>query len=167
VETIAVYWEPRIKTYGFNEVTDLSLLEFLFRPGRIGEMDLELQELEVPGEGFFLVFAQIREHEKLSLYVLVKYEWEAYIRTQFLQTLGGDPEESVRVTSPVGLIYFHGPHFGDRYGIAHAACGALAKESIPVLAAGCSVSSVYLVLSEEGVAKGRKLLSEAFELPQS
>ena len=32
METIAVYWEPKPKTYGFKEVIDLSLMNIEIRP---------------------------------------------------------------------------------------------------------------------------------------
>lgn len=167
METIAVYWEPRVKTYGFNEVTDLSLLELILEPEQMAEISFRLQELGNFGISFFLVLAQNFGDQRLWLYLLAKYQWEEKIMAQLLQVLGGDPGESIRVTAPVGLIYFQGPHFGDRHGIADSAFGALAKEAIPVLAAGCSASSIYLVLPEERLGEGGKLLAEAFELPRS
>jgi aspartokinase len=103
--------------------------------------------------------------EDLGLYLLIKYEWEERIVTRLRQIIGGEPRESIHVTSPVGLIYFQGPHFGDRYGIADSAFRTLSRRAIPILAAGCSASSIYLVLPAERIKQGRTLLAKAFELP--
>jgi len=35
METIAVYWEPRIKTYGLNTLNNLSLFEFYYPEEKI------------------------------------------------------------------------------------------------------------------------------------
>ena len=55
---------------------------------------------------------------------------------------------SLQTIAPVELIYLHGPHFQDRYGIAEAALSPLQKADIPILAAGCSGTSVYIVVPE-------------------
>lgn len=166
METIAVYWEPRVKTYGFNEVTDLSLLKFSIKPEQMADLGFGVQELADLGIKLFLVLAQKLGDEDLGLYLLIKYEWEERIVTHLRQIIGGEPGKSIHATSPVGLIYFQGPHFGDRYGIADSAFRALSREAIPVLAAGCSASSIYLVLPEERIKQGRTFLAKAFELPQ-
>jgi aspartokinase len=165
VETIAVYWEPRVKTYGFNEVTDLSLLEISIKPEQMADLGFGVQELGDLGIKLFLVLAQKLDVEDLGLYLLIKYEWEERIVTRLRQIIGGEPRESIHVTSPVGLIYFQGPHFGDRYGIADSAFRTLSRRAIPILAAGCSASSIYLVLPAERIKQGRTLLAKAFELP--
>lgn len=167
METIAVYWEPRVKTYGFNEVTDLSLVEFGIRPEQMADLGFGVQELGGLGINLLLVLAQNLGDEHLGLYLLIKYEWEERIITHLGQIIGGDPRESICVTSPVGLIYFQGPHFGDRYGIADSAFRALSRNAIPILAAGCSASSIYLVLPEERIKEGKTFLSRAFESPQT
>ncbi|MGD8984068.1 MAG: hypothetical protein PVH99_08335 [Desulfobacteraceae bacterium] len=167
METIAVYWEPRVKTYGFNEVTNLSLLEFAIRPEQMADLGFGVQELGDLGIKFFLVLAQSLGDENLRLYLLIKYEWEKRIITHLRQIIGGDPKRSIYVTSPVGLIYFQGPHFGDRYGIADSTFRALSRKAIPILAAGCSASSIYLVLPEERIKEGRTFLTRAFESPQT
>ena len=67
------------------------------------------------------------------------------------------------IDSPVELIYFQGPHFGDRYGIADAAFRALAGQE--VLAAGFSGASVYIVVADKQAQATIECLSEAFITP--
>jgi hypothetical protein len=65
------------------------------------------------------------------------------------------------------LIFLHGPHFGDRYGIADAAVGALTKKGIPIVALGCTASSIYLVMPEDQREAAGRSLKEAFLMPSS
>jgi len=167
LETIAVYWEPRIKTYGFNRVNDLSLLELTLHPEHVADLGFGVQKLGDLEISLFLVLAQHTGDQELRVYLLVKRQWEKKIVNHVHHIIGGNPGESIHVTSPVGLIYFQGPHFGDRYGIADSAFGALNRKSIPILAAGCSASSIYLVLPQERLKESKTLLAEAFELPQA
>ncbi|NQT56495.1 MAG: hypothetical protein HQ551_09730 [Desulfobacteraceae bacterium] len=165
METIAVYWEPRIKTYGFNKVNDLSLLELVLHPAQIADLGFGIQELGDLEIGFLLVLAQHTGDQELRVDLLVKRQWEKKIIDHVHHIIGGNLDESIHVTTPVGLIYFQGPHFGDRYGVADSAFGALSRKSIPILAVGCSASSIYLVLPQERLEESKTLLTEAFELP--
>ncbi len=165
METIAVYWEPRIKTYGFNKVNDLSLLELVLHPAQIADLGFGIQELGDLEISFLLVLAQHTGDQELRVDLLVERQWEKKIIDHVHHIIGGNLDESIHVTTPVGLIYFQGPHFGDRYGIADCAFGALSRKSIPILAVGCSASSIYLVLPQERLEESKTLLTEAFELP--
>jgi aspartokinase len=167
VETIAVYWEPKIKIYGFNEVTDLALIGFTLPPKQMAPVGCILKDLEEPNIRILLVLGQYLDDGKLSLYLLIEKRWEERMIKHLRQLTGGDIGESIHITSPTGLIYFHGPHFGDRYGIADSAFGVLAKNGIPILASACSAASIYLVLHEEKLENAKEVLSEAFQLPKT
>ena len=73
----------------------------------------------------------------------------------------------MQVEAPVELIYFQGPHFGDRYGIADAALGALADAKVPLRAMACSGASVYIVVPEGFARQAGKALSQAFIVPST
>ena len=66
---------------------------------------------------------------------------------------------------PVDMLYFHGPHFGDRYGIADMAGHALRKNDIRFIAMGCSAASVHLIFPENLADKARKALASVFQIP--
>ena len=69
------------------------------------------------------------------------------------------------VQSYVELIHFQGPHYSDRYGIAYAAIKAIGSKGITIMASGCSVSCVYLVLAEGQGEVALEILKEKFEVP--
>ncbi len=166
METIAVYWEPKPKTYGFKEVTDLSLMNIEITPGKMGQWGLWLMELADPDIGFHLILAKYSTHQKLRLYILLEKFWADSVLSHIDNRIDLEAEKYFHLTSPVELISFQGPHFGDRYGIAYSAFKALDDQGIPILVAACSGAAVYIVLSEKKLLAARPLLAEAFEVPQ-
>jgi aspartokinase len=167
METIAVYCEPRIKIYGFHEACDLSLLELMFEAGQMGRWGSVILKLGDLNIRFNLLLIQYLGGQGLRMVLLIECQWEAKILSYIEQLIQKDAGEQIRVTSPVELIYFYGPHFGDRYGIANSAFRALSANAIPILAAGCSSSAIYLVLPQSMVQHARACLADAFEVPQT
>lgn len=165
METIAVYWEPKPKTYGFKEVTNLSLMNVEITPGEMGQWGLWLMELADLNIGFHLILAKYSAHQKLRLYILLEKFWADSVLSHIDKRIGLESEKDFHLTSPVELISFQGPHFGDRYGIAHTAFKALDDQGIPILVAACSGAAVYIVLPEQKLQEVKPRLAEAFEVP--
>lgn len=158
METIAVYWEPRIKTYGIAERTGLSMVSLLLP---VSDFDPEgCSLLRMAPEDCLLAFARPAGGGDLRLHLL----FTGRPARDLLEALG-PAADTCRVDIGVELVYFQGPHFGDRYGIADAALRALAAQKLQVLAVTCTGSSVYLVLPEQAAAAARKALAEAFLVP--
>ena len=159
METIAVYWEPKPKTYGFKEVIDLSLLNIEIRPRKMPQWGLWLDI------GFHLILAKYSTHQKLRLYILLEKLWADNVSSYIGKKIDLDSEKDFHLNYPVELISFQGPHFGDRYGIADTAFKALDGQGIPTLITVCSGAAVYIVLPEKKLHEARPLLAEAFEVP--
>lgn len=160
METIAVYWESRIKTYGFQRVTDLALIELSYplhainSLGEILSRD-DLQALKAP-----FILAQGSDHEISFLFCLPEKEGRDFHASLEIAL----SPISQRYVHPVGVIFFHGPHFGDRYGIADATFSALSKAGVEIMASGCSSSSVYLVLNQDDLDRAEEVLTKTFEV---
>jgi len=165
VETIAVYWEPKPKTYGFREVTDLSLMNIEIKPGEMGQWGLWLMELADLDIGFHLSIIKYSNRQELRLYILHEKFWADSVLSHIDKQIDLESEKDFHLTSPVELISFQGPHFGERYGIAHTALKALDDQGVPVLIAACSGAAVYIVLPEKKLQVAKSLLAEAFEVP--
>ena len=165
METVAVYWEPKIKTYGFYDVSDLSLLELGFQYGRLSEWSLGLYEMEDLGISLELVSVQYEGEKGLRVYVLFQRRWEERLLHHVDKVIRKDEKVLLDLTSPVELLFFFGPHFGDRYGIVDSVFKVLTHNDITVLATACSGSAVYLVLPEGMAYKTKALLGELFEIP--
>ena len=165
METIAVYWEPKPKTYGFKEVADLSLMNIEIKPEEMGQWGLWLMELADFNIGFHLILAKYSTHQKLRLYILLEKFVADIVLSHIDKRIDPESEKYFHLTSPVELISFQGPHFGDRYGIAYSAFKALEDRGVPILIAACSGAAVYIVLPEKKLQDARPLLLEAFEVP--
>jgi aspartokinase len=165
VETFAVYWEPKPKTYGFKEIIDLSLLNFEIRPGKMSQWGLWLMELSDLDIGFHLILAKYSTHQKLRFYILFEKIWGDRVLSYLGKKIDLDSEKDFHLTYPVELISFQGPHFGDRYGIADTAFKAFEGQKVPVLITVFAGAAVYIVLPEKKLQDARPLLLEAFEVP--
>lgn len=165
METIAVYWEPKPKTYGFREVTHLALLNIVIKPEKMAQWGLWFLKLADLDIGFHLVMAKHSNHQELRFYVLLEKRWADKVLSYIGKGIDPEFEKDFDLTSPVELISFQGPHFGDRYGIADAAFTALDGQGIPILIAVCSGAAVYIVLPEKKLAAAKSVLAEAFEVP--
>jgi hypothetical protein len=160
LETRAVYWETMIKTYGFRVSTGLSLLTLTMPREDMAVWGAKIGELDSPGPGFELVLLQAPDPEHFRMILIM----EGGAAKAAHDRLGR--EKGFHMASPVELITFHGPHFGDRSGIAHAAFKALKDRGITLLASGCSVAHIYLVLPENRAGEAVEVLKTVFELPE-
>lgn len=167
METIAIYWEPIIKTYGFQEKAGLALCRLVFSWEQTEEWGRRIQEMSSSGDGFLLALGQPVGRETLQFNLLLAGPGQDRIRRSLEQGLAVSARTRLEIETPVDLLYFQGPHFGDRYGIADAAWTCLVRREVPVLALACTGASVYLILPDGKTAAARAALAEAFQAPQT
>lgn len=165
LETKAAYWEPRVKTYGFQRMTGLSLIEITVRTAGIDSLGQAFCRLGDAGVGFHLVFSR-PSSRGLEVCLLVTAQWAKVIE-EHMQKLVEGADKVVGRTSPAEMVFFQGPHFGDRYGILDAAVGGLAARGIRMTATVCSGSCIYIVLPEGKSEEAVLALSEVFEIPRA
>jgi aspartokinase len=164
LETIAVYWEDKVKTYGFQLARKLSLLQVSIPAHQLAAFGSKLLN-DTTDVQFKWVLVQPSSRQGLIIHLLLTHKWVPCMRSHIQQLRKNDIDLEMQVTSPVELVSFHGPHFGDRYGIADAALGTLHKEGLPILASGCSGASVYIVVPDQRSAEVANILSGVFETP--
>ena len=160
METIAVYWEQPIKTYGFQKVTDLVLVEFSYPLKEITSLEKTLSRDALQKVKAEFIIVQERGDTISITLCLSEKEYEDFW-VSVADAPGSTPCE---YTYPVGIIYFHGPHFGDRYGIAEATFSTLSNADIEIVASGCSASSVFVVMAQNDLARAEDVLSHTFEV---
>jgi aspartokinase len=167
METITVYQETIIKTYGFQLVEGLCMLLMRVANERFSSIESLLNRTERSDPTFRAVFSQWMDPDSLTVCLVVDPQKEREIKACLQWTLKGALKGAVESVKPVDLICFQGPHFGERYGIAQAVFQTLRSRSIPVLASEFSQSTIILVL-QGGVAEAAKsCLSEAFQVPSN
>ena len=131
------------------------MLALEFQSGQLPEWGLGLYEMDDFGLRFELVLTQLKGENVLQLYLLFERKWEERLINHINQVIRKDAGETFHITSPVEMVNFFGPHFGERYGIADSVFRALTPKAIPVLLASFSGSIVYLVLPEGMATKGQ------------
>jgi hypothetical protein len=164
METIAVYWEPRIKTYGFNQRVGLTMVSLLLPTGS-SDADHDRFNPAVAAAGdLVLTFAVPTAQGDLRLNFLLD-EAAAGQLTAALSSVCSSGSRDARVETGVELVHFNGPHFGDRYGIADAALQALRRAEVRPLGVVCASASVYIVLPRQTAEKVCRFLAETFDGP--
>jgi len=160
METVAVYWESKIKTYGFQRIPGLALIELSCPSSAIEDLGAILTSHDMQGLNVPFIAAQ-ESDQGLSFVFCLPEKERMNFHACSEQT---NMPASHRYRHPVGIISFYGPHFGDRYGVAEAAFSAMSKEGIEIIASGCASSSVYLVLAQDDLDKAEQVLAKTFEV---
>lgn len=164
METIAIYWEPIIKTYGLFRSRDLVLFSKVVPPETMADVGRLLTEgdLERLPE-IALIAAAAASDGSLRLSVVVHPD-EMLPLSPF-HTLWKGISALEEAERTVDLLSFQGPHFGDRFGIVHAVQSDLACIGLIPLLLVCSASSVYIALPSGTLDRAAAALSRSFQHP--
>lgn len=161
-EIICSYQEKVIKVYNITCRQNLEIVELTLPAKRLDELGAALQDMgkadvRLP---FIIGQAGLEENYFVSCCISGMSGREAKI-------LFGRSMPGVEVSSggPVSALFMHGPHFGDRYGIASALAGGLQEVSVAPLALSCAVSSVSLVVRAEDEERSLAALKRRFQVP--
>ncbi|NNG01593.1 MAG: hypothetical protein HKM93_19550 [Desulfobacteraceae bacterium] len=163
METAARYSETKIKTYGFETKTDLCICEFNLEFEPFKQKDPWLSGTEKGTIPFEMIF--LGPSGRIS--VVAANQHRHAVRRLINAMDSNFDDTKMHVTAPVELLYFYGPHFGDRFGIAENTLNALAQEKIPLIASACSGSSVFLVLPDNYALKAKTVFSILYDVPQT
>jgi aspartokinase len=163
-ETAAVYWEREIKTYGIELTNGLALCRIRWPAGQTALLGSVMRLLA--GENSNLKMAVVLPGEREDW--IVRLLFEKKVAGLLKDMVSKEKDKGLRASmqmEPAALIQFSGPHFQDRYGIAHASLGNLVGRNIPIWAASFAGSSVFLALSETSAQQAVRLLSQNFVGP--
>ena len=184
METFAVYWEPIIKTYGIVERTGLCLISMDLPFDRLSDGGACLSDIASGfGGSLLLIFSRPASSSGLRLNLLLDHLPGKGERIEKMDGAGKAVPSTqsmdmnlaafdgvfsgLRVDNPVELVYFQGPHYGDRYGIACAAVSALAEHGVPLLAVVCAGASIYMITPKGMACAARNALKGAFSIPET
>jgi len=166
METIAVYWEPRIRTYGFFLCEGLRMCRIDVAPEEMGAWGQAFESMAEQGPAFQLVWAQYGHGDAIRFFLLCdETHWSRLIPFLERQLVVGNVSMTGDPTR-VDVLFFQGPHYGDRYGVLDFTLTPLVEAQIPILAVACSVATIYLVLPSGWGGQAKALLTEAFEIPR-
>jgi aspartokinase len=146
-------------------MTGLSLVELTVPRAGIESLGAAFCRLADAGVGFHLVFSRTSSRG-LEVSLLVTAQWAKVIEERMQEFVEGT-DEVMRRASPAEMVFFQGPHFGDRYGIVDTALRTLAAKGIKMTATACSGSCICIVLPEGKSEEAVLALSEVFEIPKA
>lgn len=165
METIAVYWEENIRTYGLQVEKNLCLVQADILPSKLEVLGQLAAELGKGGIKTRLILAHHFEPERLRISMVFPEKSKKHLLERLARPSAQNVSMSFTIDAPVEVLYFHGPHFGDRYGIADMAVTALQKESIRYMMMGCSAASVHFVFPKDIGDRAQKALEPVFNTP--
>lgn len=162
-EIVCSYQEEIIKVYNFTYQTDLDLWTLTLSPERLADFGRALLELsELPLRMPFLVSKSSPDDEGIYFAFCLAVGCREEVMPVLERHLPGTAPSCV---GPVSVVFLHGPHFGDRYGIADALLKALQKPGITALAMSCAVSSISLVIQGNDPNRTIEALASSFQIP--
>lgn len=165
METIAVYWEDKVRTYGFQVQENLGVWQLDIGTSCLGDWGRQLARFEDAELTYRWLLAQPGDTGRTAVWVICE-EASAGRVARFIEAQRRtDADFSAELHTPVDVVFFQGPHYGDRYGIADFTFKALQTHHIPLLAMICCVNSVNLVLPAQWGVKAKALLAEEFVIP--
>jgi aspartokinase len=165
METIAVYWEETIRTYGIQVEKNLCLVQTDVLPPKVDALGQLLVELGEDGTKPRLILAHQFEAKQLRISMVFQEKFKNRLVQFTTRPAAEDVSSSFVMDCPVEMLNFHGPHFGDRYGIADMAATALKIKDIRYMAMGCSAASVHLIFPENVGDRAKKALESVFNTP--
>jgi aspartokinase len=157
---IASYQEKVIRIYDIVQQFDLDLWSLTVAQSDLGDLGAALITLGQSEVRMPFVIALPSLERRLSFSFCLPKGEETQIREAFTSHLGNT---AFTCLSQVAALYIHGPHFGDRYGIAHALVKALESKGVSLLALGCTVSSLSVIIREEDLAGAVQALEATFQ----
>lgn len=159
-----MYWEPQIKTYGFTVVKNLALYKYSIPADLPAPWEQAIERLEEGQNRFQLVCAQLSATSVLELLLLCEPEQGVALRGHIEAEIPAVADQ-LQVTTPVELLFFQGPHFGDRFGVADFTFKALQEKADRLLAVVFACASIYLILPKGAADETKTLLTAAFRIP--
>ena len=165
METIAVYWEPVIRVYGFELIKDADLVRLRVPISKIGQVGRKISHLSTTGANFVLTVLQYVDPNWAEICWVMKKEHHLKCLAK-IADIGKEIDElAVQSQGDIDVLFFHGPHFQDRYGIIAAAMEVLLDQQTTLHLAGCAGTSIYLIIPGGTAEKTKTALAAAFTIP--
>lgn len=163
-ETCATWVEDKIKTYGIQLETDLTLFSLTTGYEDLARIAEIMQASQTEGCRFYYSSAHGQKDGRVCWHFLSDGDIPR-IKTKLPQDLPQGRSIDLKIFDAMSLISFQGPHFGDRYGIADRAIAILKAESIPLLLAGFTGSSINMTVPASHAPQACEALQKIFTCP--
>jgi aspartokinase len=157
LETIAVY--------GITKKPDLILVILSFPANQIERWGQRIDDLAYYTGRFELVTYHAADKSMTDLHLLVDQKTIDPLIEMLTKWTKNTARSGFKLKQPVDILYLHGPHFQDRFGIVDTAFNALLQNNIEILVSGCAGTSMYLVTPAIKGPIALEILTETFLIP--
>jgi len=157
---IASYQEKVVRIYDIVQQSDLDLWSLVVDQTALAKLGAALMALGQWEIRMPFVIALLSPENRLVFSFCFPGKQDSQIRETFSSHLGNTV---VGRHSKVAALYIHGPHFGDRYGIANTLVRALESGGVSLLAIGCTVSSISVIIREKDLTTAVQALEATFK----
>ncbi len=162
-EIICSYEEELIKVYDVTHHDELDLWNITLPFPRLADFGRLLCALHQADRRMpFLVSKTSPEETGLCFAFCVASVHRAQVTQLFEREM---PDRDCLPSGPVSVFFLHGPHFGDRYGIASTLVKGLDNARIIPLAVSCAVSSMSVVVHDRDARRIMEALQSSFLIP--
>jgi aspartokinase len=161
-EIVASYQEQVITIYGIVHQSDLDLWSTalpISEPDRVG---VALTAIGQGGVKMPFLLAQPDLEDRL----LFAFCFPRSDHEQVKRILSIHAPNVILHHIAVAALFIHGPHFGDRYGIASTLMRTLESAGVSILALSCAVSSISTVIRQDDLHTALQALNDAFKIPR-
>jgi len=126
-----------------------------------------IDEISNHTQRFELVTYHAANKSRTVLHVLIDQKTVDPLNKLLTHWKENTSQTELKFKQPVDILYLHGPHFQDRYGIADTAFNALLHNNIEILVSGCAGTSMYMVTPALQGQLALEILTETFLIPNS
>lgn len=158
MDTVAVYFEKPVRTYGLKAQEGYTLVRLECDTDYLAELTNHLAGLQPPLT--LLLFDVIWKQDLASLEVCLPSD-EAPRLEEAVRATGGQTQSS----EEVGVVNLQGPHFGDRWGIAKEALAALQENGVEPKALLGVTHTLQLLLDPSTIERALAGLRHRFSSP--
>lgn len=159
METVAIYYEHPVRTYGLKVEEGFCLLSVSLPAPALEEASSAMAGLDPP---VALAFAALHEQPEGPRAVLCFPQAQEQAVRACLEDSGAPPDAPAR---SVSLVHIQGPHFGDRYGLASLVVQGLTEAGVEPLAFTGVVHSLFLALRPQDAQRALAGLGRHFCQP--
>lgn len=160
-DVVSSYEEQDIKVYGVLDQPDLDFWAFSLERGQLRQAALAFRQIDTLGAKIAFLAADFSHGEQSALCFCLP----ALYRGEAAKALDSHLSLAKRTIKEAAGIFFHGPHFGDRYRIAAALTESMETSGIEPLAFSCAVHSISVIVKARDLRDGLEAIKTKFHAP--
>ncbi len=160
-DVVGSYEEQDIKVYAVLDQPNLDLWTLVLDRGDLVRLGPALRQIDDLGAKMPFLTADCSRPEETVLGFCLPTS----LRQGVGKALDANLPNAVCSVQDAAGVFFHGPHFGDRYRIATALTGSLQGADVVPLALSCAVHSISVILAAKDLPGALRVIKAKFHVP--